>query len=309
MLGERRLNEEIKQVRNHGNCLTEMESLMLSIWIVRIVMDVYEIAEPYMYRCIAKFQERRALAAAKKEAHQSSSTPAPSSPTSMSPIHNAASPSEGDSLNKVEISVDDILPDSRTEANRESVLVVYEDKSGFDINNTFDDYKEIILQFGLVSLFITSTPLIPVFALIESLVEMRSDAWKMCNVHKRPYPQNLPDIGPWQHFIYLLNQLSIVTNAGIVVISSDIDDGYGLSTKLELFFLIASGMFFVNTMAGHAIHSFNEHGLDLHKKRAAYIYQKHIVVVNDEHLAGGLGGSSKNSVREAAEEHMKARKD
>ena len=120
------------------------------------------------------------------------------------------------------------------------------------------------------------------------------------------------DIGPWGHFLHLINQLSIITNAGIIVISSDIDDGDTNNSKLEIFFFIATGMYAVNTFAGHIITAYNQFSLDFqtHKARQDFVYSKHITVVGDEHLAGDSaadGGSGPTSFKQQADEWMQTR--
>ncbi|KAG8446429.1 hypothetical protein GDO86_014036 [Hymenochirus boettgeri] len=62
---------------------------------------------------------------------------------------------------------------------------------------TFDDYLELFLLFGYVSLFSCVYPLAAIFAVLNNITEMYSDALKMCRVFKRPFSQPSASIGVW----------------------------------------------------------------------------------------------------------------
>ena len=63
---------------------------------------------------------------------------------------------------------------------------------------TFDDYLEMFIQFGYVTLFSSAYPLAGLCALLNNLIEIRSDAFKLCYIHQRPFPQRVESIGSWQ---------------------------------------------------------------------------------------------------------------
>ncbi|RHY29919.1 hypothetical protein DYB32_008857, partial [Aphanomyces invadans] len=67
--------------------------------------------------------------------------------------------------------------------------------------NTYEDYSEIVVQFGLFTLFIFPLPTSPIFAFVETAINLRMDAYKLCYCTRRPLPRNAQDIGAW--FIYL----------------------------------------------------------------------------------------------------------
>uniref|UniRef100_A0AAJ7X7X8 Anoctamin n=1 Tax=Petromyzon marinus TaxID=7757 RepID=A0AAJ7X7X8_PETMA len=43
----------------------------------------------------------------------------------------------------------------------------------------FDEYLEMVIQFGFVTLFVASFPLAPLLALLNNIIEVRVDAWKL----------------------------------------------------------------------------------------------------------------------------------
>jgi len=63
---------------------------------------------------------------------------------------------------------------------------------------TFDDYLELFLLFGYVSLFSCVYPLAAVLVVLNNITEVYSDAFKMCHVFKRPFSEPAANIGIWQ---------------------------------------------------------------------------------------------------------------
>ena len=63
---------------------------------------------------------------------------------------------------------------------------------------TFEDYLEMFIQFGYVILFSSAYPLAGLCALINNIIEIRGDAFKLCHVHQRPFGQRVNNIGSWQ---------------------------------------------------------------------------------------------------------------
>lgn len=66
------------------------------------------------------------------------------------------------------------------------------------LQGTFDDYLELFLLFGYVSLFSCVYPLAAVLVVLNNVTEVYSDAFKMCHVFKRPFADPAANIGVWQ---------------------------------------------------------------------------------------------------------------
>lgn len=69
---------------------------------------------------------------------------------------------------------------------------------GTCLQDTFQDYQEMFVQFGYVVLFSSAFPLAALCALINNLIEIRSDALKLCTGLQRPFGQRVESIGQWQ---------------------------------------------------------------------------------------------------------------
>ncbi|KAF4802555.1 Anoctamin-6 [Turdus rufiventris] len=85
----------------------------------------------------------------------------------------------------------------------------------------FYEYLEMVIQFGFVTLFVASFPLAPLLALINNMLEIRLDAWKLTTQFRRVVPQKAQDIGAWQPILQGIAILAVVTNAMIIAFTSD----------------------------------------------------------------------------------------
>ncbi|CAK5277953.1 unnamed protein product [Mycena citricolor] len=81
---------------------------------------------------------------------------------------------------------------------------------------TFEDYSEMVTQFGYVALWSTIWPLAPVMALVNNFFELRSDAFKITVHNRRPLPARTDTIGPWLDTLSFLTWLGALTNSALV---------------------------------------------------------------------------------------------
>ncbi|XP_034540974.1 anoctamin-5 [Notolabrus celidotus] len=95
------------------------------------------------------------------------------------------------------------------------------DLQGFGQLGLFQEYLEMVIQFGFITLFVASFPLAPLLALINNIIEVRVDAWKLTTQFRRPVAAKAHSIGAWQEILNGMAVLSVVTNAFIVAFTSD----------------------------------------------------------------------------------------
>ncbi|KAM6231699.1 anoctamin-8 isoform 1-T1 [Spheniscus humboldti] len=95
-----------------------------------------------------------------------------------------------------------------TQAEVESCMKKYED--------TFQDYQEMFIQFGYVVLFSSAFPLAAMCALVNNVIEIRSDAFKLCTGLQRPFGQRVESIGQWQKVMEAMGVLAIVVNCYLI---------------------------------------------------------------------------------------------
>ncbi|XP_032717275.1 anoctamin-10 isoform X4 [Lontra canadensis] len=104
---------------------------------------------------------------------------------------------------------------------------------------TFDDYLELFLQFGYVSLFSCVYPLAAAFAVLNNFTEVNSDALKMCRVLKRPFSEPSANIGVWQLAFETMSVISVVTNCALIGMSPQVNALFPES-KLDLILIVVA---------------------------------------------------------------------
>jgi len=85
----------------------------------------------------------------------------------------------------------------------------------------YDDYSELAIQFGFITLFVPAFPLAPFFALLNNFFEIRTDAYKMVNIFQRPPGLQAKDIGTWQDIMNVLGIVAVITNAFMLGFTSN----------------------------------------------------------------------------------------
>ncbi|KAF9550580.1 Anoctamin-7 [Mortierella hygrophila] len=85
----------------------------------------------------------------------------------------------------------------------------------------FEEYRELVIQFGFCTLFVTAFPIAPIFALLNNILEIRVDAYKILTQHKRPIAQGAQDIGSWSTILMALTHISVFTNACLIAFQSN----------------------------------------------------------------------------------------
>ncbi len=90
------------------------------------------------------------------------------------------------------------------------------ESSAPEYEGTFDDYLEMFIQFGYVILFSSAYPLAGLCALLNNLIEIRGDAFKLCMVHRRPFGVRVKSIGSWQNAMELMGLVGVMVNCALI---------------------------------------------------------------------------------------------
>lgn len=95
-------------------------------------------------------------------------------------------------------------------------LVRVRNEAELDVYDVSGDFREMVVQFGYLSLFSVVWPLTAVSFLINNWVELRSDALKITLENQRPTPWRADSIGPWLDALGFLTWLGSLTSAAMV---------------------------------------------------------------------------------------------
>ena len=78
------------------------------------------------------------------------------------------------------------------------------------------EYRDMVVQYGFISMFAAAFPLGALLALLNNLIELRLDAHKYLAKHQRMVASSASGIGSWLSFIDLLTKLGVITNALVI---------------------------------------------------------------------------------------------
>uniref|UniRef100_A0A8C6TE89 Anoctamin n=1 Tax=Neogobius melanostomus TaxID=47308 RepID=A0A8C6TE89_9GOBI len=96
-----------------------------------------------------------------------------------------------------------------------------EDYQLLECEGLFEEYLEMVLQFGFITIFVAAFPLAPLFALLNNWVEIRLDAHKFVCEYRRPVAERAQNIGVWFNILEALSHLSVIANAFLIAFTSD----------------------------------------------------------------------------------------
>jgi len=85
----------------------------------------------------------------------------------------------------------------------------------------FDDYLEMVVQFGYVTLFASAFPLCSVITIGFLFIEARSDMFKLLFLCRRPIVRRAKSIGVWFKVLTAMMVLSMATNCFLIGFSSE----------------------------------------------------------------------------------------
>ncbi|XP_067447663.1 anoctamin-7 isoform X2 [Thunnus thynnus] len=96
-----------------------------------------------------------------------------------------------------------------------------EDYQLVECEGLFEEYLEMVLQFGFITIFVAAFPLAPLFALLNNWVEIRLDAHKFVCEYRRPVAERAQNIGVWFNILEALSHLSVIANAFLIAFTSE----------------------------------------------------------------------------------------
>nr|XP_047139556.1 anoctamin-7 [Hydra vulgaris] len=76
----------------------------------------------------------------------------------------------------------------------------------------YEEYEEVVLQYGFVTMFIAAFPLAPLIALFTNLIEIRIDAKKLITQFRRPIAMLEKGIGVWYNILVTVTATAVQPN-------------------------------------------------------------------------------------------------
>jgi len=130
---------------------------------------------------------------------------------------------------------DDPFDEARMRKRQISPAEEQFEKDDYDSISLFNDYAELVIQYGYATLFVSAFPLAPMFACANNIIEIRVDGWKLTQNTRRPWPSGAEDIGTWEDVLHLMSVIATVTNILMVTFLSPVFGERTLSEKILVF--------------------------------------------------------------------------
>jgi len=115
--------------------------------------------------------------------------------------------------------------DSHDVPEEKAFLTTVRNEAELGVYSVTEDLREMVVQFGYLSLFSVIWPLTAFSFLVNNWVELRSDALKITIECQRPVPWRDDSIGPWLNALGFLTWLgSLTTSASVFLFSEGISN-------------------------------------------------------------------------------------
>jgi len=157
-----------------------------------------------------------------------------------------------------------------------------------------DDYTEMVLQFGYVTLFVAVFPLAPLLALVNNYLEIRIDAYRLCAVHRRPMPQSAEGVALWGDILHAMAFFSVAVSGSIVCFqSTNFTSKMGDAGRVWAFVLFEHLIMGIKAVVDLVIDDVPTH-IQMQKERQDFLVRKVINLEPDDDETG-LGKQKKDS--------------
>ncbi len=260
----------------NNDCMAELQNTLGTIFLTRLAVgNLTELGIPLVKSYIEE-SKRSATTSTKKDSQSSqegvemSSATKNSKPTSFSELSRNLERNMEDEEELLKAKTD------LSEIERSYTMPVYDVMLG-----PFEDYAEMVIQFGYTTMFVAAFPLATVLSLVNNYVEIRVDGWKLCHLCRRPEPRSCEDIGTWYFILETISYSSIFINSGLVAFTGSNTINYTWVERVWLFILMATGLFCIRVFVAYLIPDMPPY-VEVQLQRQEYIVDKVIHNVSDD---------------------------
>ncbi|CAF1577938.1 unnamed protein product, partial [Didymodactylos carnosus] len=92
----------------------------------------------------------------------------------------------------------------------------------FGRNQLYNEYIEIMIQYGFIAMFSCALPVAPLLAMGSNLFEIRTDGAKLLFDLRRPYGDLATGLGIWDAIFDAISKIALLTNILYLTITCDL---------------------------------------------------------------------------------------
>jgi hypothetical protein len=149
-------------------------------------------------------------------------------------------------------------------------------------------------------MFIVAFPLATVMSFVNNYVEMRVEAWKLCQLCRRPEPRSCEDIGTWAAILEIMGVCAVLINAGLVAFTGSVTFNYTWPSRIWIFMAMTSSILFVKYIVAVIVPDVSRE-VEIQLERQDFIVGKVIQNIGDDDdddlLIGAKAISQKYTIR------------
>lgn len=87
-------------------------------------------------------------------------------------------------------------------------------------------------------MFSSIYPVAAAFAVAMNAIELRSDAYKLCKIHQRPFSSPVAGIGIWQTAFEFLGLMAVMTNCALIALSPTVREMFPNTSDVKLVLML-----------------------------------------------------------------------
>jgi hypothetical protein len=102
-------------------------------------------------------------------------------------------------------------------------------------------------------MFVAAFPLAAFMSFVSNYIEIRVDAWKLCQQCRRPEPRTAEDIGTWQAIFEAVSFAAVLCNSALVAYTGTYTLNETWVVRAWIFTSMASGIFLLKQLLAFLI--------------------------------------------------------
>jgi hypothetical protein len=268
-----------------GGCMVELQVTLGTIFLTRLAVgNLTEIGIPLVKSMMEERKRNNATLQMREDLHREAVEKVKKSQLTAPNVSIASLIQDQSNNNRsstVDMDSDVIMNDLLLKYEMSEIEKSFTMQEYHVMFGTFDDFAEMVIQFGYTTMFVAAFPLATVLSFINNYVEIRVDGWKLCHLCRRPEPRSCEDIGTWLMILELMSISSIFINSGLIAFTGNNAENYEWVERVWMFILIACGLFSLRALVAYLIPDEPEH-VKIQLARKAYIQDKIIDNIADE---------------------------
>jgi len=122
-----------------------------------------------------------------------------------------------------------------------------------DDQGIFDQYNELVLNFGYIAFFCSAFPVAALACYINNVFELKVDAYNYLYQTKRTHYEGARNIGVWMKIMEIISYIGVVTNVSIIAFTDRSQLYWDTYNALLIAFLLENVILFLKWYLSHVI--------------------------------------------------------